>query len=229
MPGLLCRNVGAVTTTKTTNRFLYLAAATALGLTLASCSGDGGGEETGGAEGGGDATTEQTDDATTEGDDATEDGGGAAAAGPECLVGTWEMTSEAMEEQALAQTGGEGEVSVEGTSTMTFDGTTVTTDQDSTSSFSFEVEGTTTEGSTTTDATIVMNYTADDATLTYANVVSADGSIIITAADTTQEQDAAEVAELQAGQTLNYTCTDAELTLSSEMADIEISMTFTRA
>ncbi|GAB2598774.1 hypothetical protein GCM10027067_07270 [Pseudactinotalea suaedae] len=227
---MTCRSVGAVTTTKTTNRFLYLAAATALGLTLASCSGDGGGEETSGAEGGGDATSEQTEETTTEGDEETEDaGGGDAAAGPECLVGTWEMTPEAMEEQVLAQLGGEGEVTVEGTSTMTFDGSTMTTDAQNSSSYSAEVEGTAVEGATTTDATVVVSYTADDTTLSYDEVVSAEGAISVTVAGTTEEQDIADTASAMAGQTQNYTCTDAELTLSIEMQGMEFSQTFTRA
>lgn len=216
--------------TKTKNRFLYLAAATALGLTLASCSGDTDGGETDAPEG--DATaTEQTDDAATD-DAATEDEGAddaAASGGAECLIGTWEMTAEAMEEQVLATLGGEGEASVEGTSSMTFDGTTLTTAQDNTSSYSGEISGTAIETETTTDATIVVNYTADDAVLTYVDVVSAEGTISSTISGTTQEQDVADSAGAMAGMTQGYTCTDTELTLTTEAADLEVSLTLTRA
>lgn len=218
-----------MTTTK--NRFLYLAAATALGLTLASCAGGGEGDETTAPEG---DATEQTDgDDTAEGDG--EDGGDVAAGGAECLVGTWEMTPEAMEEQVLAQMGGEGEVSVEGTTEMTFDGTTLTSEAANTASYSAEVEGTAIEGSTETDGVFVVNYTADDSTLTYGEVVSAEGTVTVTVAGTSQEQDFASSAELLPGQEVAYTCTDTELTLNLEMdnpaggSPITVEQTFTRA
>jgi membrane-bound inhibitor of C-type lysozyme len=216
-----------VTTTK--NRFLYLAAAAALGLTLASCSGDAGADDTAdsGAEGE-QTTSEQTEES---GDEAADDDGGDAGAptGPECLVGTWEMTPEAMEEQVLAQLGGEGEVSVEGTSTMSFDGTTVTTDVDNSSTTSIEVEGTTVESATTTDGTVVINYTADEQTITYTDVVSAEGTVSVQIGDTSQEADFAETAGQMADQSVTYTCTDDELTITTEMASVSFSQTLTRA
>ncbi|WP_156253810.1 hypothetical protein [Pseudactinotalea terrae] len=213
--------------TITKNRFLYLAAATALGLTLASCSGDSGADETtdSGNEGGEQTTSEQTD----AGSGNEDEGGDAAAAGPECLIGTWEMTPEAMEEQVLAQLGGEGEVSVEGTSTMTFDGTTATTEVNSSSTTSVEVEGTTVESASTTDGTAVINYTADDQAITYTDVVSAEGTVSVQIGDTTQEADFAETADQMGGQSVTYTCTDAELTLTTELAGVEFSQTLTRA
>lgn len=230
-----CRSVQTVTTTK--NRFLYLATATVLGLTLASCSGDTGGDETTDA-GEDTTTTEQTEGAGDEGEGATtdegegesgDDGGETSATGAECLIGTWEMTMDAMEEQVIAQLGGDAEVSVEGTSTMTFDGTNVTSEAHNSSEYSADVQGTAVEGSTETDGTIVVSYTADDATLTYVDVVSAEGTITVTVAGTTQEQDIADTAEMMSGQTQNYTCTDTELTLSTEMEGMEYSQVFTRA
>lgn len=213
--------------TITKNRFLYLAAATVLGLTLASCSGDSGADETtdSGNEGGEQTTSEQTD----AGSGNEDEGGDAAATGPECLIGTWEMTPEAMEEQVLAQLGGEGEVSVEGTSTMTFDGTTATTEVNSSSTTSVEVEGTTVESASTTDGTAVINYTADDQAITYTDVVSAEGTVSVQIGDTTQEADFAETADQMGGQSVTYTCTDAELTLTTELAGVEFSQTLTRA
>lgn len=214
--------------TITKNRFLYLAAATVLGLTLASCSGDSGGDGTTGSGNEGEQTTsEQTDADAGSGDEG--EGGDAAAAGPECLIGTWEMTPEAMEEQVLAQLGGEGEVSVEGTSTMTFDGTTATTEVNSSSTTSIEVEGTTVESASTTDGTAVINYTADDQAITYTDVVSAEGTVSVQIGDTTQEADFAETADQMGGQSVTYTCTDAELTLTTELAGVEFSQTLTRA
>lgn len=223
-----------VTTTK--NRFLYVAAAAALSLTLASCAGDGDGEETGAPEGDG-TTTEQTDDGAddTEGDEGTteDDGGDVAAGGAECLVGTWAMTPEAMEEQVLAQMGGEGEVSVEGTTEMTFDGTTVTSEANNSASYSTEVEGTAIEGSTETDGVFVVNYTADDTTLTYGDVESAEGTVTVTVAGTSQEQDFADSANLLPGQEVEYTCSDSELSLTMT-SDVNgetftVTQVFTRA
>lgn len=220
--------------TKTTHRILSLAAVTVLGLTLASCSGDtGGGDETSGGDGG--ATTEQADDTTTEGDDTADDetaedeGDGAAAGGAECLIGAWSISPEAMEEQVVAQLGGEGEASVAGTTTMTFDGTTVTTNQSTTSSYSGEIEGIAVETETTTDGVIVVNYTADDAVLTYADVVSAEGTVSVTVGGATQEQDIADTASLMTGQTQSYTCTDSELTLTTDVTGFDVTVTLTRA
>lgn len=221
---------------KTKNRFVYVAAAAALGFTLASCS-DGGEESPTVDESG--TTVEQTDDTAGDGsgDDGTETEGAeeggedAAAAGPECLIGSWQLTPEAMEEQVRAQVGDEAEVSVEGTSGISFDGETSTTSVDSSSTYSISAEGATVEGASETQGTMVIGYTADDATITYTDVVSAEGAVSLTIGGATQELELADTAAAMSGQTVGYTCTDSELTLTTTIAglDIQLEQTFTRA
>lgn len=220
-----------MTTTK--HRVLSLAAVAALGFALASCTGGTDGDETTAPDAGPESGAEQTETAGTddsEGEAATTDGATATAAatGPECLIGTWEMTADAAEAQILAMFGGEGEVTVEGTQTIVFDGETYSATADSSGTFDVEAEGARVQGSVVSQGTFVMQYTADDAELTFGDVVSAEGSVVTEVAGAEQEIGFAETAELLTGTSQQYTCTDTELTIVSSGAGIEIEQTYTR-
>lgn len=216
-----------------TNRLLFLAAAAVLGFTLASCTsgGDAPASDSSGSTAEQNDGTATTDAATEDGDDSTESGDAAAASGPECLVGMWEMTPEAMEEQVLAQTGGEGAIDVEGVSTISFDGETSTTDIDTSSTYSVTVQGSVVEGGSDTNGTIVIGYTADAESITYGDIVSTEGTVSVTSGGTTQDVDIAETAAMMPGQVLTYTCSDTELSLTSTIPviDAELVQVFTRA
>jgi hypothetical protein len=206
------------------NRLLSIAAVAALGFTLASCAGGEGDENTAPDAGSG-STTEQTEAAESEA--ATTDE--AAATGAECLIGTWEMTPEAAEAQALAALGGEGEITVEGTSTVTFDAETYTLTSDVSSTFDVTMEGTPIQGTTTTQGSYVMGYTADDTTVTFGDVVSADGAIVTDMGAGPTEIDFATSAEAATGLSQTYTCTDTELTMVSSVGGVELEQVYTRA
>jgi len=219
---------------KTTRTFRYLtiAAAAALSLTLASCTGS---DETGDDSTSADETTaaEQTDDAEQTGDAETTadegDGDDSASGGAECLIGTWAMDADAMKEQVLAQLGGEGEITVDGSSGIQFEADQLTTTVDYTSTYSVDVEGSVMEGTTVSDGAITVGYTADDSTITYGDVVSADGAVTIDMAGSEQEISLADSAAAMTGQSMDYTCTDTQLTLASDMGETSLEQTFTRS
>lgn len=217
-----------MTTTK--NRYLILAAAAALSFTLASCSGDdGGAEET---TDGTDTTVEETTDAAEETTEAAEEGGddAAAAGGAACLIGNWEMTPEAVEEQALALVGGEGEVNVDGTTSATFDEDSFSRADDYTATMSIDVQGVTSESTTEANGSLDIGYTADDTTITLGEVISADGTMTVTAEATGEiEVPYADSAAALAGTTMDYTCSDAELTITTSAQGIEVTQIYTRA
>lgn len=218
-----------------TTRLLPLLAAAALGTTLAACSdpaptpsdGTAASDDTAQS----DATAPAGATAPADGD-ATETADGSSDGAAACLVGTWQMTPEAMEQQVLAQLGAEGEVEAEGTSTMTFDAGTATIETDSTSAFSIPTDaGVTAEGDARTSGSMVLGYTADDTTITYTEVVSAEGTTTFTINGESNEVDLAETAALMTELTYDYTCTDAELTLTSEIPGLglEVEQTLTRS
>lgn len=219
--------------TTTTNRYLILAAAAALSVTLASCSGDSGGEETSSPDSGAEQTT--ADDGETSAEETTDagDDGAAGGSGAECLVGTWTITPEALEEQILASYGGNGEVSVEGTNTVTFDGETYTADFDSTATFDVEMEGVPFQGSTASEGTFVVSYTADDSTVSFGEVQTAEGTITTDVGGQQQELPLDQTASALEGFTQDYTCTDTELTIitsvpAADGSESEVEQVYTR-
>lgn len=217
-----------MTTTKT--RFVFVAAAAALSLSLAACSGDSGDEGTTDT-GGGEETSaaEATDEAEETAEETTE---AAASGGAECLVGSWEITPEAAEEQILAAYGGEGEAEVSGTSTIEFDGTVYTAVSDTEASFDVEFQGTPLEGTTASDGTLEIEYTADDTTVTFGEVVAADGTVVTTVGGQDLEIDFAETAGALSGQTQDYVCDGDELTVTTTLAgaeeELELEQIYTR-
>src|SRR5690606_4627576 len=93
-----------------------------------------------------------------------------------------------------------------------------TIETDSTSAFSIPTDaGVTAEGDARTSGSMVLGYTADDTTITYTEVVSAEGTTTFTINGESNEVDLAETAALMTERTYDYTCTDAELTLTSEI------------
>lgn len=223
--------------TTRTSRYLTIAAAAALSLTLASCTGS---DESGDESTSADETTaaEQTDDDEQSGDaetteaETTEDedeGDDSASGGAECLLGSWEMTADAMQEQVLAQLGGEGDVSVEGTSGMQIEADQLTRTDDFSSTSSIDMDGTAIDGNTTSDGSYTVAYTADGSTITYGEVASAEGAVTVDISGSQQEISFADSAAALAGMSMTYTCSDSELTLTSDVAGAEFSQTFARS
>lgn len=206
---------------------MILAAAAALSFTLASCSNDSGdGEAT---TDGGSSAEETTDAAAEETTEAAEDDA-AASGGAACLIGSWEMTPDAMEEQVLAAYGGEGEVTAEGTVSLTFDEDSLSQTSDNSASYSVEMEGTTIEGSSEANGSMEIAYTADDTTITYGEVLASDGGTTISSPTTGDiEVTFADAAAALNGTTMTYTCSDAELTTTTAAGGVELVQTYTRA
>lgn len=228
-----------MTTTKT--RFLALAAATTLGLTLASCSSSDSTDDTT-TDGGAVAETDDAVDTET-GDAETGDSGGTAASGPDCLIGTWEITEESLAEQTAATLGDGVEVDVTGGASVTFDESTVRNESDSSSTFSGDIEGVELSGSSTANGFYTVEYTADDSSISLGELVEADGGTTVeqTVAGQTQELEISfeESAGLLGQISQDYECSDSELTLTTEVAagggaegagePVAVSVTYTRA
>lgn len=210
-----------MTTTKT--RYVFVAAAAALSLSLAACSGDSGDEGTTDTGGGEETSAEATDETEETTEETTE---AAASGGAECLIGSWEITPEAAEEQVLALIGGEGEVDVSGTSTLSFDGTVYSALFDTEANLSIDVEGTTTEGSAISDGALEMEYTADDSTFTFGDVVAAEGGQTTTLAGESLEIPFEDSAAALSGTSQEYSCDGDELTVTVALPGVEGETSF---
>lgn len=191
----------------------------ALGATLllAACSAGAGGDE---------PSAEPTAAEEEPSEPAAEPSEEEVAQGADCLEGTWEADLEAAT-AAMEQLPGFAEAitSLEytGASTVTFDGTTMTTEYDQQEMvLTMDLEGTPMETRASYDGTLTSTYTATDTELTVAdvdlsgvtveNTTTVDGEVV----DTPGLEDA-EAMGIPLGGVSTYTCDAEELRITPQL------------
>lgn len=192
-------------------------------LALAGCTA--GGEEPGPS---GSASPSPESDGRTESPEPEDDA--EASGGPDCLEGTWDADVQAAAEAMTAMPGLEElnpTIEVTGTSTVTFDGTTMTTEYaDHVATVTIEIEGTPVTTRTAMDGTVVAGYTATDSEITVADVDLSGVTITNTSVVDGQETEvpgveAAEAAGVPLGGVSTYTCTDTELEMTPQIDGVD--------
>ncbi|WP_454299378.1 hypothetical protein [Salana multivorans] len=217
-----------------TRTLTTLGAAAALALTLAACSGDNGSttEETSDAATAAEETSSEAAPEETATEEETSEEAPPAASGDlaQCVLGTWEADTDAMQDSMAQMLGdtGEVEMTVDGFSNVTIDETTWTSDVDSTANFTMTVGEQTMEGSTVQKGTMVVEYTLEGDQLTQTNVVSAEGEAVTTVAGQEQSVDFASTAEAALGIPQTVTCDDTTMTLTAEAEGISMTQRFAR-
>ncbi|WP_182112965.1 MULTISPECIES: hypothetical protein [unclassified Actinotalea] len=194
-------------------------------LTLTACTSGGDDPET--------AEPTASDEATEGGDEQPEDGAdgdAAAAGGPDCLAGTWSVDVSSVGESMLSAPGMEElnpQVEVTGTSTVTFDGSAMTTVyEDQVSSVTIELEGAPVTTTTSYDGTLVAAYTATDTELTISDVDLSGLTVRNTSIVDGQETEipgieSAEASGVPLGGVSTYECTDDELRLTPQVEGVD--------
>ncbi len=203
------------------------AGAAALGLFLSAC---GGGDDTEEPAGGTDEDTSEQedeggveeeaeeDDAEVAEDEAAEDEAAAGGEGAECLIGTWSATGEDLESQIGDLGEGEESVAVEGEVVLTIDETTYTQVSDMLAES--EVEGQ--PVSFALDATVTFSYTATDEAITFDEMNDVQGTFSASQGDETMDVEANELfAELE-GTSVNYQCSDTELSVQVDDTNAQV-------
>ncbi|MBX9246950.1 hypothetical protein ICW40_19345 [Actinotalea ferrariae] len=192
-------------------------------LVLAGCTGGGDPAPT---ESAGASTESPSDEESAE----PEEDDAATAGGPECLEGTWDADLQAAAD-AMGSMPGIGElnpvIEVTGSSTVTFDGTTMTTEYvDQSSSVTVDVNGAPMTTRTSMDGTLTASYTATDGEITVADVDLSGVTISNTTVVDGQETEvpgleSAEASGVPLGGVSTYTCTDTRLELVPQVEGID--------
>lgn len=206
---------------------LSLTAATPLALgallVLTGCTAgdDAGAEPTDGASSSAEATAEES----AEPEEDAEASGGAG-----CLEGTWNTDVAAVAESMTSMPGFEEmnpTVEVTGTSTVTFDGSTMTTEYaDQVSSVTIEINGAPMTTRTAMDGTMTAAYTATDTEITVSDVDLSGVTITNTSIVDGQETEvpgleSAEASGIPLGGTSTYTCTDDTLEMTPQVEGVD--------
>lgn len=177
------------------------------------------------------ATAEATEPAETEESAAPEEDA-EASGGAECLQGTWDADIQAMADMMSSMPGMaeiNPTVEVTGTSTVTFDGTTMTTEYvDQSSSVTVEIDGTPMTTRTLMDGTLAATYTATDTEITVADVDLSGVTITNTTVVNGEETEvpgieSAEAAGVPLGGVSTYTCTDTRLEMQPQVEGMDTS------
>ncbi|WP_199425225.1 hypothetical protein [Actinotalea solisilvae] len=188
-----------------------------------------------GCTGGGDAGAEPTDGATSSAEPTAEESAepeedAEASGGPDCLEGTWDSDLAAVAESMSSMPGFEEmnpTIEVTGTSTVTFDGTTMTTEYvDQVSSVTIEINGSPMTTRTSMDGTLTAAYTATDTEITVSDVDLSGVTITNTSVVDGQETEvpgleSAEASGVPLGGTSTYTCTDERLEMTPQVEGVE--------
>lgn len=209
---------------------LSLTAATplALGALLVLTGCTAGGEEPGPTESAaGTETSESAEPAPEETEDAEE---GTASEGAGCLDGTWNTDLTAVADAMKSVPGFEElnpVIEVTGTSTVTFDGSTMTTEYvDQVSSVTIDVNGAPMTTRTSMDGTLLATYAATDTEITVSDVDLSGVTITNTSIVDGQETEvpgleSAEASGIPLGGVSTYTCTDDRLELSPQVEGMD--------
>lgn len=169
---------------------------------------------------------EGSSDTTSEGSasaSATSSTGGDAPLA-ECIVGTWDADESLLPPNNVQAEEGV-DVSGSGTLTLTFDETTVTVLEQTEVSFSgTDEERGTVVLATITDGTATLTYTLAEDTITYGELVSAEGTITSSTTlegqePTTEETEYSESVGSQAGKERGISCAGDTLTLTQTLND----------
>lgn len=154
----------------------------------------------------------------------------ATAGGPECLEGTWDADLQAAAD-AMGSMPGIGElnpvIEVTGSSTVTFDGSTMTTEYvDQSSSVTIDVNGAPMTTRTSMDGTLTASYTATDGEIEVGEVdlsgVTISNTTIVDGQETeVPGLESAEAAGVPLGGVSTYTCTDTRLELVPQVEGVD--------
>lgn len=175
-------------------------------------------------------TSPGTADEATPEEGETEDDG-SASGGPDCLEGTWDVDMAVLRENSIPQIEGtETSIEVTGTSSLTFDGSTVTYDYDNQNSrvtvslpeqpameIGVEVDGVATGTFTATDSEIEVSE-LDISGLTMRSTTVIDGAEV----ETPGLEDA-EASGVPLGGTSSYTCDGDELRITPQVEGVDTS------
>lgn len=225
--------------TLTPRPVLAVLATAALAVVLTACSGSSDGDATAAptatptADEAESTAAEEPTSASAEGSTAAE---APAAAGDvaSCMLGDWEMDTDAMKAQVEQMLGGAAaDMSVDGWSRMSIDATTIASEVDTTATFATESDGTAMTGESVTKGSNAFSYSLSGDVLTYGELISADGTVTSTvtvgdAAPQTTEMSFADVGALSAGTSLTVACADDTLTFTTDAAGTPIVQTFAR-
>lgn len=198
--------------TTRSHRFAALAAAAALTVGLAACTSDEAEEEATG-----EATTQASATETASADAQAEDLA-------TCIVGTWDADDSLLPPNNVSLEDG---VEAEGSASLslTFDETTVTVEESSDVTYSGEDDELGAVSRTEiVEGTATLEYTTTQDTITYGELLSAEGSATSTTTQgeedpTTEEVDYADTVASQADSERGATCTAETLTLTLTIND----------
>lgn len=192
-------------------------------LVLTGCTA--GGEEPGPSESTSGSETSESAEATPEEDEeaaATDDAG--------CLDGTWNTDVDAVAEAMTAVPGFEEMnpvIEVSGSSTVTFEGGTMTTEYvDQVSSVTIDINGAPITTKTAMDGTLLASYSATDTEITVSDVDLSGVTITNTSVVNGEETvvpglESAEASGIPLGGVSTYTCTDDTLELMPQVEGVD--------